>query len=98
LRRRDNESKCDNNLEILDLVDTSESDYLCKTTGFLNCTISVSNRKMNKAKYCYVKPSSYFLYFYQLKISLPEGRRGKEGRGGGQGGEMTQTMYAYVNK
>jgi hypothetical protein len=29
---------------------------------------------------------------------LPEGRRGKEGRGGGQGGEMTQTMYAYVNK
>jgi hypothetical protein len=25
------------------------------------------------------------------------GREGK-GRGGGQGGEMTQTMYAHVNK
>jgi hypothetical protein len=24
--------------------------------------------------------------------------RGGEGRGGGQGGEMTQTMYAHVNK
>jgi hypothetical protein len=26
-----------------------------------------------------------------------QGRRG-EGRGGGIGGEMTQTMYAHVNK
>jgi hypothetical protein len=27
-----------------------------------------------------------------------EGGRGQEGRGGRQGGEMTQTMYAHVNK
>jgi hypothetical protein len=28
---------------------------------------------------------------------LPETEEGKD-RGGGQGGEMTQTMYAHVNK
>jgi hypothetical protein len=27
-----------------------------------------------------------------------EGAREVEGRGGGKGGEMTQTMYAHVNK
>jgi hypothetical protein len=27
-----------------------------------------------------------------------EGEGGGESRGGGQGGEMTQTMYAHVNK
>jgi hypothetical protein len=26
------------------------------------------------------------------------GRRGEEGRGQGKGGEMTQTLYAHMNK
>jgi hypothetical protein len=50
---------------------------------------------------------SYYAYvFFSTKLEIraervlpvSEGSRGVEGAGGRQWGEMTQTMYAYVNK
>jgi hypothetical protein len=49
----------------------------------------------------------YYAYvFFSTKLEIREeqdlpGRergRGREGRGGGQWGEMTKTMYTHVNK
>jgi hypothetical protein len=34
----------------------------------------------------------------ELDLPGTEGERGGDGGGGGHGGEMTQTMYAHVNK
>jgi hypothetical protein len=50
---------------------------------------------------------SYYVYVFsstklevRVEQVLPgsEGGRGREDGEGGQGGEMTQTMYAHVNK
>jgi hypothetical protein len=45
----------------------------------------------------YEKRECYFLKHFKILPGI-KGGWGREGVGGGQGGEMTQTMYAHMNK
>jgi hypothetical protein len=48
--------------------------------------------------YAYVSSSTKLEIRAEQVLPGTERLRGREGGGGGQGGEMTQTMYAHVNK
>jgi hypothetical protein len=48
--------------------------------------------------YAYVFSSTKLSIRAEKILSGREGGLGEEAEGGGQGGEMTQMMYAYVNK
>jgi hypothetical protein len=47
---------------------------------------------------CYVFSSTKLEIRAEQILPGSDGGRGREGGGGGQGREMTQTMYAHVNK
>jgi hypothetical protein len=48
--------------------------------------------------YVYVFSSTKLVIRAEQDLPGTEGRRREEGRGGRQDGEMTQTIYAHVNK